>query len=220
METLTEEATRYKKLYTGQWSLSPHQSRQLGTSHSSPSHHQLLCCIFLISLTVWNFFPFKGDFSFGKSQKLQGKKFGLFGNWVTSVIWCFTKKLCTRCDAWAGKLSWWSCQSPVVHSCSLLHHLNSFHGGMFKLNAKFGADLLLYLLSHFECEGHTVHMFTQQHLLPPLTSRVKSSLFTHVQSSPLFLSARLHGCCANHSCYINNGWNFSGQTMFTFGAEF
>ena len=30
---------------------------------------------------------------------------------------------------------------------SLLNHLNSFHGGMFKLNAKFDADLLLYSLS-------------------------------------------------------------------------
>ena len=28
---------------------------------------------------------------------------------------------------------------------------------MFKFNAKFEADLLLYSLSHFECEGHTIH---------------------------------------------------------------
>ena len=42
-----------------------------------------------------------------------------------------------------------------------LNHPNSFQGGMFKLNAKFDADLLLYLLSHFECDGHTVHMLTQ-----------------------------------------------------------
>ena len=49
---------------------------------------------------------------------------------------------------------------------SLLSHVNTFHGGMVKLNAKFDADLLLYLLSHFECDGHTVHMLTQRHLLP------------------------------------------------------
>ena len=54
---------------------------------------------------------------------------------------------------------------------------------MFKLNTKFGADSLLYSLSHFEWDGHAVHMLTQQHLLPPLTSTVKSSLFTHVHSS-------------------------------------
>ena len=36
-----------------------------------------------------------------------------------------------------------------------------------KLNAKFDADSLFYSLSHFECDGHTVHMLTQQCLLPP-----------------------------------------------------
>ena len=37
---------------------------------------------------------------------------------------------------------------------------------------------------HCECSGHTVHMLTQQRLPPPLTNTVKSSLFTHVHSSP------------------------------------
>ena len=32
------------------------------------------------------------------------------------------------------------------HGCGLLNHLNSFHGGMFKLNAEFDADSLLYRL--------------------------------------------------------------------------
>ena len=83
--------------------------------------------------------------------------------------------------------------------------------GMFKLNAKFDADSLLYLLSHFECDSHTVHMVTQGRLLPPLTSTVKLSLFTHAHSSPLSLAARLNGCCANHSRYINSGWTFPGS---------
>ena len=85
----------------------------------------------------------------------------------------------------------------------LLNHPNSFHGGMSKLNAKFGADLLLDSLSHFECDGHTVHMLTQWCLLPPLTSTVKSSLLTHAHSSPLSLAAWLHPCHANRSHYIN-----------------
>ena len=51
------------------------------------------------------------------------------------------------------------------------------------------------LLSHFECDGYTVHMLTQWHVPPPLTSTVKLSLFTHAHSSPLFLAARLHQCC-------------------------
>ena len=85
---------------------------------------------------------------------------------------------------------------------------------MFKLDIKV-ADSLLYLLSHFECNGHTVHMLTQCHLLPPMTSTVKSSLFTHVNFRPLFLAAGLHQCRANHSHYINNGWNFSKLSLYT-----
>ena len=61
------------------------------------------------------------------------------------------KKLCRRCDAWADALLWWSCQSPVAHSCGLLNHPNSFHGGMFKLNTKSDAHSLLCSLSQFEC---------------------------------------------------------------------
>ena len=113
------------------------------------------------SSMTWDLFPFKGDFNFGKTHKSQGTKSGLCGSWVPWVIWCFTKKLCTRQDVWMGMLSWWSCQSPVAHNCGLLNHPNSFHGGMFKLNAKFDADSLLYLFSHFECDSHTVHMLTQ-----------------------------------------------------------
>ena len=60
------------------------------------------------------------------------------------MIWCFTKKLHEKHDAWAGALLWWSCQSPVAHSCGLLNHPNSFHGGMFKLKSKFDADSFLY----------------------------------------------------------------------------
>ena len=82
------------------------------------------------------------------------------------------------------------------------------------LNTKSDADSLLYWLTHFECDGHTVHMLTQRFLPPPLTSTVKSSLFTHAHSSPLSLAARLHQCHANHSHYINNGWTFSRQTLY------
>ena len=57
----------------------------------------------------------------------------------------FHETPCTRHDAWEGTLLWWSCQSPVAHSCGFLNHQNSFPGGMFKLNTKSDADLLLYL---------------------------------------------------------------------------
>ena len=36
-------------------------------------------------------------------------------------------------DAWAGTLSWWSCQSPAPHSCGTLNHPNSFCRGIFNL---------------------------------------------------------------------------------------
>ena len=85
---------------------------------------------------------------------------------------------------------------------------------MFNLNTKFDADLSLCSLSHFKYASHTVHMLTQQLLLPPLTSTVRSSLFMHGHSSPLSLAARLHQCHANCSRHINNGWTFSGQTPY------
>ena len=88
---------------------------------------------------------------------------------------------------------------------------------MCKLNAKFDADSLFYSLSHFECNGDTVHMLTHQRLLPPLTSTVTSSLFMYAHSSPLSLAARLHRCHANCSPYINNGWTYSGQTSYVWG---
>ena len=135
------------------------------------------------------------------------------GGWVSWVIWCFTKKLCMRCDTRAGTLLWWSCQSPVAHSCGLLNHPNSFQGGMFKLNTIFDADLLLYMLiliamaTQYTCSLSGIY-------LPPLTNTVKSSLFTHVYSSPLSLAAKLHRYHTNHSCHITNGWTFSMQTSY------
>ena len=46
---------------------------------------------------------------------------------------------------------------PDAHSCGLLNHLNSFHGGMFKLNAKLDADSLLYSLSFWMWQPHSTH---------------------------------------------------------------
>ena len=136
------------------------------------------------------------------------------------MTWCFIKKFCMRRDAWAGMLWWWSCQPLAAHSCHLLNHPKTFCRGMFKLNAKFYANSLLYSLSHFECDSHTVHMLTHRHLPPPLTSTVKLSLFMHVHSSPLSLTARLHRCCTNHSQYVNNGWTFSGQTSYIYTMKY
>ena len=45
---------------------------------------------------------------------------------------------------------------------------------------------------NFECDDHTVHMLTQRHLPPPVTSTVKSSLLSHGHSSPLSLASKSH----------------------------
>ena len=164
---------------------------------------------------MWNYFPAKGNFSFWKSQKSQGTKSELCECWVSWVIWCLTQKLCMRRDAWAGVLSWCSCQSWVAQSCGLLNHPNSFQGGMFKLNAKFDADSLFYSLSHFEYSGHRVHMLTHWRIPPLLTRTVKSSLFMHVHSSLLSVAARLHQCLTNRSHYTNNGWIFSDRPWYS-----
>ena len=78
IETFIEEDTRYKKHYTQDNDSSV--PFKVGTS----GPHTLLpiaisCTIIFswISLMVWNLFLFKGDFGFGKSQKLRGTKFGL-----------------------------------------------------------------------------------------------------------------------------------------------
>ena len=53
------------------------------------------------------------------------------------------------------------CCTHCIIPQNLLNHTNSFHRGIFKLNTKSNADSLLYLLSYFEYDGHTVHMLTQ-----------------------------------------------------------
>ena len=169
---------------------------------------------------VWNLFPLKGDFSFGKSQKSQVTKSVLQGG-IESPGWLdVSPKISAR---------------HVMHEQACCHDEPANHQlpiaaafwilwivsrRIFKLNAKGNADLLLYSLSHFECNGRTVHMLTQWRLPPPPTSKVKLPLFTHAHSSPLSLAVRLHQCGTNCSCYLNNGWTFYGQTslptwMFT-----
>ena len=149
----------------------------------------------------------------GKARSCRAPNMGCRGPELPTWFEVLSKNYRRR-EAWVGALLWWSCPSPVVHSCCLLNHPNSFRAGMFKLNTKSGTDLLLYSLSHFECNDHTVHMLTQWCLPPPLTSTVKWSLFTHVHSSPLSLADRLHWCCTNHFHFINYGCNFSKQTLY------
>ena len=158
-------------MYIGQRCLSPLQSRYLGTSHSSSNCNQLPCHIFL-NLISGLISPFlKVILVLRKVRSHRAPNLGCRG--TESPGWFdVSPKNCSRHDAWVGMLSWWSFQSPVVHSCCLLNQSNSLCRGMFKLNAKFDADSLLYLLSHFECDGHTVHIHAQSIAsTTPLTSR-------------------------------------------------
>ena len=67
---------------------------------------------------------------------------------------------------------------------SILVCVFSFHGGMSKLNAM--------------ATQYTGSLNGVYH--PHWLSGVKSSLFTHMHSSPLSLAARLHRCPTNHFC--------------------
>ena len=133
---------RYKiqeTLYTGQWHLSPLQSRHLGTSHNSPDHYQLPHLFFLNLTNGLRSLPFQRWFQFLEKPESQGIKSGLQGDWVTWVIWCFTKKLCMKlshkpCPNEAAKhqlpiaVAFWIIQIVSVEECSsLVQNLMHIH---------------------------------------------------------------------------------------------
>ena len=117
-----------------------------------------------ISSKVWNLFPFKGDFSFkGDLWEKSEVTSGLQRRWFTWGIWCFAKN-----SAQDAMNEWVCCRDEAANhqlpiAAAFLNHPNSFHKGMFNLNAKFVADSLLYSLSNFECDDHTIHMLPQWH---------------------------------------------------------
>ena len=119
--TFTKENTRYKKHCT--WDNDTSVPFKVGTLGHHTVPPTAISCPFVfswISSMVWNLFPFKGDFSFGKSQKLQSAKSGLQG--AESPWWFDVLPKNSSLDV----LSWWSYQSPVAHSGSLLNLPNSF----------------------------------------------------------------------------------------------
>ena len=119
-KTFVKEGTRHKKLCTQDNDASvPIKAGSLGPHTILPGTISCPIIFYWISSTVWNLFPFKGYFSFGKNQKLQGTKSGLYAGWVWFNV--LPKHSAPRCGAWVGTLSWWSCQPPVAYSCGPLH---------------------------------------------------------------------------------------------------
>ena len=170
-------------LYTGQGCLSSLQSRQLGAPHCSPIFVD--CSLYTLNILRCS------------------------ACCRPSRTWATFKRFLIIFEAFVPHF-YLFCAHCIIPQ-NLLNHPNSLCRGMFKLNTKFDADSLLYSLSHFECDGHRVHILTQWCLLLPLTSTMTSSLFMGAHSSPISLAAGLHHCCANCSRYINNGQTFSRQ---------
>ena len=206
-------------MYIGQWPSVPFKVGTVGPHTALPNTVSCPVIFSWISLVVWNLITFKGDFSFGKMQKLvfgkmQGTKSGLWGTWVTWVIWCFTKKLCTRSAEWAhcrGEAA--GHQLPIAAAFWIIWIVSveecwSFTQNLMLICCSTCSDILNVMATQYACS-------VQGCLLPLLTGTVKSSLFTHAHSSPLSLAARLHRCCTNHSHYINNSWTFSRQTSYS-----
>ena len=140
-------------LYIEQWCLSHLQSRHLGTSHSSPNCHQLPHCIFLNLIYGLKSLPFQREFIllilFWEKPEVVGHQTGVVGRLCDLGDLMFCQKPLYEIWCVSGRivaLLWWSCQSPVAHGCGLLNHPYSFRGGMYKLNVKFDADSLLYLV--------------------------------------------------------------------------
>ena len=152
-------------MYIGQWRLSPLQSRPLGTSHSSPNRHQLPYRIFL---NQWSEISSLSNviLVLGKARSCRVPNLGC--RRAESPGWCVVckKKLCTRCDACVGALLWWSCQSPVAHSCSFLNHPNSFHAGMFKLNKIWCRFVALLAQSFWMRRPHSTHAHSRASITP------------------------------------------------------
>ena len=163
---------------------------------------------------IWNLFPFKVNFSFGKSQKLHSIKSGLY--MAESPGWFnVSPKNCMRCDTWAGVLSWQSCQSLVSHSWIMqivsMEVCSSLKQNLMQICCCTQSFWMRWP------QGTHAHLMASTH---PRHHLIKSSLFTHAHSSPLPLAAQLRRCCSSSSHYANNGWTFSRQTSyFIFAAE-
>ena len=160
---------------------------------------------------VWNLFPFKGDLSFGKRQKSQGTKCGPYRSWVTWMIWCFAKNLCTRHDGWevwcgaeAINHHWpiaaafWIIQIVSTEECSsLMQNLIQIHCATHSV-------ILNMVATQYTCSLNSIYY---SHWLVQWSCHCSHM---HIPVHSLWLP----GYMCKHSCYINNGWTFSRQNIY------
>ena len=137
-----------------------------------------------------------------RSHRAPNLAFGKVGGWVarvTWVIWRFAKNLCRRCDVWVGALV--EMKLPVASCLQLRPSESSEESSQRNVQAqcKMWCRFMALLAQSFWMRWSHSTQAHSKAIPPPLTSTVKSSLFTHVHSSPLSLAARLHWCHANHS---------------------
>ena len=197
-----------KTLYTGQWCLGPLQSRHLTQFSQLPSA-ALVCFPESHQQSEISSFS-KVILLLRKARGCRAPNLGCRG--AESPGWFDVLPKNSAQDMMHG----WACccdeaanhQLPIASAFWITWIVSMEECS----SAEFDTESLLYLLHHFDCCGHTVHMLTQWRLPPPLTSTVRLSLFTPAHSCPLSLAARLHLCHVNRSHYINDGWTFSGQT--------
>ena len=97
-------------LYTEQWRLSPLQSRQLGTSQSSPNWHQLPCRVSWISFMVINLFPLKVILILGKTRSYRAPNQGCRG--AESPGWF---DVLPKNSAWDVMHEWACCCDEAVN---------------------------------------------------------------------------------------------------------
>ena len=169
IETFIKEDIRYRKLCT--WDNNSSVPFKLGTLGPHTFLLILISCSVIfswISLAIWNLFAFKGDFNFEKSQKLQGTK-SVEGLSHLADLMLHQKTLHCCDEASSHQLpiaaTFWMIQIISAEECSSVMQMMHIH--------YYTCSIILNA-----CKGHTVHVPTQWHSPPPLTSTVKSSLFT------------------------------------------
>ena len=116
-------------------------------SYFPESHWQSEICSLTTGILVW-----------GKARSHRATHLGCSGAESPGWFDVLPKHSLWDVIVWVGALLWWSCQSPVTHSCDLLNHPNSFCRGMFKLSAKLDTDFVALLAQSFWMwQPHSTH---------------------------------------------------------------